>query len=366
MPVASAKAVFEIVPGRNDRGDYIFAVVVKRMFRIKPGGAVERCDADHALRMIDEYYDHGDAEWSTVQHEYELAPYKPAVDVVVIGKAYAPGGAPAERMTVSVQVGDREKSIAVFGDRECQYRENMSPAVSDPKPFTEMEIRYGRAYGGRDERSDPSIPLFYPRNDMGTGIALLNGKETIEGLALPNFEDPNDLLTPERIVLGAPENWPLQPLPQGFGWFQRTWYPRCTFAGSYPAFVDVDTVTTEERLGLVPKNHIALARQFRLPSYDVRMNNGASHGMLFANLKGDEKITLRGLSPEGLLEFSLPGDAPKIALDIGSGSQQLQARLDTVSIRPDELELDLIWRGACVYEGYAWLPRMKTLRAEVD
>ena len=85
MTMTSAKAVFEIVPGRNERGDYIFAVVVKRTFRIKPGGVVERLESGHALRMIDEYYDHGDPEWSTVQYEYELAPYKPAVDVVVIG-----------------------------------------------------------------------------------------------------------------------------------------------------------------------------------------------------------------------------------------------------------------------------------------
>ena len=44
------------------------------------------------LRLIDQYYDDGDPEWSTVQHESELAPYKAATDVVVIGKAYAPRG----------------------------------------------------------------------------------------------------------------------------------------------------------------------------------------------------------------------------------------------------------------------------------
>jgi hypothetical protein len=127
----------------------------------------------------------------------------------------------------------------------------------------------------------------------------------------------------------------------------------------------VDTVTTEERLGLLPKDHIALAKQFRLPSFDARFNNGASVGMLFSDLQGDETISLRGLSPDGLLEFSLPGETPEILLDIGQGEKQLQARLDTVSIRPDDLEVDLIWRGAYVYEGYSWLPHMKRLYAEV-
>jgi hypothetical protein len=116
---------------------------------------------------------------------------------------------------------------------------------------------------------------------------------------------------------------------------------------------------------LVPKNHIALAKQFKLPSYHPRLNNGASHGLLFPSLKGDETVRLRGLSPEGLLEFTLPGESPKIMLDIGLGAQELQSRLDTVSVRPDDLEVDLIWRGACVYEGYSWLPQMKRLEAEV-
>ena len=363
--MSTANGVVEIVPGKNDRGDHIFSVIVKRTFRIKHGSAAERCAVDHELRQTNAYYDDGDPEWSTVQYEYELAPYKPLVDIVVIGKAYAPGGEPAARMTASVRVAGREKCIAVFGDRECQYRENMPPAISEPKPFTEMEIRYERAYGGRDQTSDPNIPFFYPRNYMGTGIALRNTNETIQGLALPNLEDPDDLLTPERIVLEGPEGWPKQPLPQGFGWFQHAWYPRCAFAGSYPAYVDVDTVTTEERLGLLPKNHIALAKQFKLPGYQPRLNNGASHGMLFSAIKGDETVSLRGLSPDGLLEFALPGETPEITLDIGFGAQKLEARLDTVSIRPDDLEVDLIWRGACVYQGYSWLPQMKRLDVEV-
>ena len=363
--MAGANGAFEIVPGKNDRGDHIFAVIVKRTYRIKHGSVVDRCSADRELRQIDAYYENGDPQWSTVQYESELAPYKPDVDVVVVGKAYAPGGVPATHMNVSVQVGDREKSISVFGDRQCHYRQDMPPVFSDPEPFTEMEIRYERAYGGRDERSDPDIPFFYPRNYMGTGIALRNIEHTVQGLVLPNLEDPNDLLTPERIILGEPEHWHEQPLPQGFGWFQRTWYPRCAFAGSYPAYVDVDTVTTEERLGLLPKNHIALAKQFKLPSFHPRFNNGASHGMLFPDLKGDEVVSMRGLSPDGLLEFALPGETPEIMLDIGLGAQELQARLDTVGIRPEELEVDLIWRGGYVYEGYTWLPHMQRLYAEV-
>ncbi|MDO8334622.1 MAG: DUF2169 domain-containing protein [Nitrosomonas sp.] len=364
--MSNAKAIFKIVTGKRDSGEHIFSVIVKRTYRIKHGSVAERSANDHELKMIDEYYDNGDPDWSTVQYESELAAFKPLVDVVVIGKAYAPKGEPTQQMMISVRIADKEKTITVFGDRTCHYRENKTPVFSDPLPFTDMEIRYDRAYGGLDDKSDPTIPFYYPRNYMGTGFALRNIKEVIEGLALPNLEDPNDLLTSERIVLEEPQRWHMQPLPQGLGWCQRNWFPRCAFAGSYPAFVEVGTAITEERMGLLPKNYIALAKQFKLPSFHPRFNNGASLGLMFRDMRGDESISLKGMTSSGLLEFSLPNDAPRISLDIGLGEQQLVARLHTVSIRPDDLEVDLIWRGALDYEGYSWLPKMKRLHAEVQ
>jgi hypothetical protein len=268
-------------------------------------------------------------------------------------------------MAVSVQIGGQKKTLLVTGDRRCSYREDGLPIFTDPEPFNEMEIRYERAYGGRDEKSMPDIPFLYPRNFMGAGVVLRNVKEAIEGLPLPNIEDPQDLLSPERLLIEAPDRWHLQPLPQGFGWRQRTWYPRCALLGSYPAFVDAGTVTTEEHMGLLPKNHIALAKQSRLKPFEAHFNNGASYGMIFPNLSGSEPVVLGGLTPNGVLKFSLAGDVPSILLDIGRGMEQPPVQLHTVSIRPDDSEYDLIWRGASVYEGYSWLAKMKRLYGEV-
>jgi len=183
---------------------------------------------------------------------------------------------------------------------------------------------------------------------------------------LPNIEDPNDLLNPERVIIERPERWFKQPIPQGLGWRQRNAYPRSALIGSYPLYTDVGIVTPEEKIGLVPKNHIALAKQFRLPSFDAYFNNGASMGMLFENLKEDEKFKLTGLTPNGYLEFSLPNDKPSVKLDIGSGAKPLKSKLHTVSIRPDDLEIDLIWQASLVYEGYSWLPKMTCLHAEIE
>jgi hypothetical protein len=184
-------------------------------------------------------------------------------------------------------------------------------------------------------------------------------------LALPNVEDPQDLLTPERVIIGEPDRWHLQPLPQGFGWRQREWYPRSALLGSFPPFLYPGTVTAEEQMGLLPRDHVALAKQFRLKPFEARFANGASLGMQFSGLKGDEPIALAGLRPDGLLKFSLPAETPRIGLDLGGGLHELEPLLHTISIRPDDLELDMIWRGAHRYDGYRWLSKMTKLHAEV-
>jgi hypothetical protein len=361
-----SKEEYTVLPSQDEAGLPIFAVLVKRTYHIRPGRAALRADQTNPLVKVDVYYDEGDAETSTVQYETDLAPYKMATDVVLIGKAIAPGGRPIVEMDVSLEVSGRRKAIRVTGDRRCVYRPEGAPDFTDPVPFTEMEIRYDRAYGGEDLCSDPNLPFFYPRNHRGTGVAVRNQRDVVEGLALPNIEDPQDLLKPERVLIGTPERWNGQPLPQGFGWFQRTWYPRCSFVGAVPGLFDPDTVMREEELGLVPKGQIALARQFKLPGFDVRFNNGASPGLALPFLMGDEQVTLVGLAPEGELTFNLPKDAPRIMLDIGLGENELPPVLHTMCIRMEERQVDLVWRGAHKYPGIAWLPEMKRMVVEVD
>lgn len=356
----------QIVPGRSRSGDCQFSVIVKRSYRIVPGQPAQRLERDAPLRLIDEYYDRGDPDWSVVEHESELAPFKASTDVVVIGKAHAPEQEPVLAMLVGVRVGDAVKVLRITGDRVCHWRSGAAPVFSEPQPFLQMEIRYDRAYGGRDEKSDPNVPFFYPRNDMGRGVALLNEREVVQGLALPNIEEPEDLLTPERVVIGDPYRWPEQPLPQGLGWRQRTWYPRSALLGSLPAFLEPGTVTPEEHRRLVPQDHVALARQMRLPPFEPIFHNGASIDLVMAQVKDDEKIALRGLTADGKLDFQLPGDRPRIALDIGQGGQPLQARLHTVSIRPDDLQLDLIWGGLLNFGPPSRLGTLKRLRAHVE
>ncbi len=365
MTANSDQEVFEVVHGMDAERKTIFSLLLKRTYDIKRNGVLVRSSKTFPLRKIDEYYDDGDPEWATIKFESELVPYKPYTDIIVIGKAYAANGVPVQQMDVSVSVGTRMKTIRILGDRECRYNSGHLPTFTDPIHFQEMEIRYERAFGGKDDISAPQTPLIYPRNDMGSGLVLKNVRERVEGLALPNLEDPDDLLTVDRIILDDPYRWNSLPLPQGFGWQHRSWYPRSSFVGSMPPYLDTDEVMREEMLGLVPQRQIALSRQFKLPSYYAYFNNGASTGLIFKSLSGNEFIKLTGLTPSGLLEFNLPGEIPRLMLDIGLGENELNPILHTICIRPDDMQIDLIWRGAHLYPGLDWLPQMQRLYAEV-
>ena len=175
--------------------------------------------------------------------------------------------------------------------------------------------------------------------------------------------EADDVLAPERVIIGAYDRWNGQPLPAGFGWFQRTWYPRASFVGAVPGLMDPDTVMREEELGLVPRGQIALARQFKLPSFDLRFNNGGSLGQVLPYLEGTEEIRTHGLTPDGGFDFALPGEQPDILLDVGQGEHLLEPVLHTVTVRVEDREVDLVWRGALEYPGPDWIPKMTRLEA---
>ncbi len=100
-----------------------------------------------------------------------LAPYKPRVDVVVVGHAYAPPGADVDRLLLRVRLGDFAKAISVTGDR-LWLRDGARWGSSPPRTFSRMLLVPERA-------------LRSAENPVGLDPAAI----PIEGrLALPNFE----------------------------------------------------------------------------------------------------------------------------------------------------------------------------------
>src|SRR5690348_12025465 len=98
MPRAAEQVT--VVSGVAEERQTIFALLVKRSYRIVHGKPLVRQGEVKPFRLRDAYHAPGDPETCTVLHEDELAPYKPATDVVVIGHAYAPQGSAVQMMTV--------------------------------------------------------------------------------------------------------------------------------------------------------------------------------------------------------------------------------------------------------------------------
>jgi hypothetical protein len=339
----------KIVTGRNATGQDVFGFLVKRSYRITTAGLCEPGLTPPFL-PIDIYW--GEPEHSSPRFEAELAACKAATDVVVLGHAYAPPDQPVTCCDIAIEIGPARKVITVFGDRVA-LNDRGDIVFSSPNPFNALPLVFERAYGGGG----------YPRNPVGRGF--VTDAMPRDPVPLPNFEDPADLLTPQRLVLRQPKHWNRQPLPQGMSWFGKTWYPRMSYAGVTPGDVDADETMREEALGLVPAGQIALARQFRLPSWDVRFGNGAAPGLAVHGLRGDETVRLNNLTPNGYTEIRLPGGAPIIVADIGAGAARPEVRLYSIVLEPDAALVTLIWGGSLAYPGPAWLPHMKRLTASV-
>jgi hypothetical protein len=353
-----------VLPGQTPKGEYILGVLLKRTYDIVPGKPCIRAERDHKLIPGDMHY--GDPMNSTVKFETDFIPFKVATDVVLNGIAYAPNGRPTETLIASFIIGQFRKDILVIGDRVCRYQQGSDPLFTDPEPFTTMDIRYERAYGGVDIYSDPKLPCPYGRNHLGRGFVIANTKKTIDNLALPNIEDPEDTLTPSRLCAGHFMHWERQPMPQGFGWYAKYWQPRAGLAGVLPADRAAEQELRKAFALVVPPEQRQLYEQTQLPDMDFRFFNGASPGLALPFLSGDEPIRTVLLTPEGEVDFQLPGERPQIGLDIGMGIQEPPVVLHTVMIHIEERQLDLVWRAAVPYPGPDWLPQMRKMEVLVE
>lgn len=292
-------------------------------------------------------------------------PYKLATDVVVRGKAWAPRGK-ARQMRIGVFVNGRGREIAVFGRREVSYKgPGTLPKFSEPEPFESIEVAWENAYGGFDLRVPVERPKdlsdflrlkvdhpgMYPRNPFGRGYVVLRDKDGIDGMELPNFEDPSHLLTPENLVVGDPRLWYRQPLPACFDWFRAHMYPRCLFfAGAdawYPVPESEKANLPEVKIGYLPPDYRNSPERFfddPAAAIDYRFFNEAPPGMIYPYLKGGEKVLIKGMSPEGDISFDVPSP-PRITIFIKGRAHTPEPVLHTLFVDTEQKKVSCLWRA---------------------
>src|SRR5262249_6086346 len=150
-------------------------------------------------------------------------------------------------------------------------------------------------------------------------------------------------------------------MPTGFGWFPKVWRPRALLAGVMPCDRAVEQQLRQAYAQLVPAAQRKAYVNNGFRDMDFGFFNGASQGLAMPFLQGGETILTENLHPDGRVSFQLPIDTPKIGLDIGVGVQEPPVVLHTVMIHMDEGQVDLVWRGAVVYQGPDWLPQMRKM-----
>ena len=163
----------------------------------------------------------GEPGFSAPLYETDYAPRKPRCDVLLNGSAYAPGGRPAERVTVSLRVGPMRKSFDVVGNRLWQAGHVVTGA-SQPEPFTVMPISYDNAFGGVDRPRRPGQVRGIRRTTPGPATTIPR-PEVLDGKPLPNTEETGSR---SRKPKGKYR-------PMAFGPVGRAWQPRPKWAGTY-------------------------------------------------------------------------------------------------------------------------------------
>jgi hypothetical protein len=282
---------------------------------------------------------------------------KQSTDVVIRGSAFAPVGRPTPSMFVSAQIGRAAKRIAVFGRRPVEWSQGR-PRLGRPEPFTEMPLLYQNAYGGLDNRVPIPAELeqdymrtvalgmqfdhpgLYPRNPVGKGYLVL--PDPIEGVELPNLEDPADMLTAERLITRKPELWYRQPLPWCFEWTVGLTFPRYLFMGVDAWFPPPDySALPEAQRGFIPAH---LRRQLEKdPDLAAGYRQEASLGMVVSAPLPGQPVTLIGMHPdEPTISFTVPS-APSIEIEVEGERAALPPLLTNLVILPAEKKFTAVY-----------------------
>lgn len=304
--------------GMQPDGRELLVVCVKGTFVIPKSGEEPRLAEEQVpLVMADTFT--GEPGLSAPIYESDYPPRKPRCDVLLHGNAYAPGGRPATKVPVSLQVGPLSKSFLVVGDRVWR-KGFLSIKASDPKPFLKMPISYDRAFGGVDNsHKDPMKHKTYLTNPVGVGFHFHLDGDVVDGKALPNTEEVREPVTKPN---GGYR-------PMSFGPIGRAWQPRAPLAGTY------DKRWLDNNFPFLP------------PDFNDAYYQAAPPAQQMPYPRGGEQVVLINLTPEGRTVFRLPTSRLLVWFIMKNGEEkETQAVIDTVLVEPDRKRFMLTWRSS--------------------
>jgi hypothetical protein len=303
--------------GMDPEGAEYVVVAVKGTFTLPRMGEEPRL-ATEQVPLVDADLFTGEPGRSATLAECDYALEKPRCDVLLNGAAYPPGGRPAQRVMVGLQVGSLRKSFAVCGNRVWRGV-GVGYFPSEPEPFERLPISYDNAFGGTDDRlRDPATHRQYLPNPVGRGWHYHRYAELINDTPLPNTEEIGN---PVRDPGGSYG-------PMAFGPVGRGWPPRIAYAGTY------DQAWKDDVFPFLPAD------------FDPRYYQCAPEDQQIATPRGGERVLLVNLTPDGRREFFFPTvEMPIVFFRRRAGRVVTKGMIDAVLFEPEDNRFTIVWRA---------------------
>jgi len=297
--------------GRVNFPGYSLTLIVKGTFDLNHEAPVTISE-EQLYPTGDELYP-GDESQGSVRYESDFAYFKPNADLLLVGKCHTPQGIPLKSCAGTFQVGGRQSTLAVIGNR---YWHPIVKTISSPEPFTVMNISYDSSFGGID----------YDKNPAGIGYSEIKTSSGKKITPLPNIENTHQLIN-------SPDS---RPEPGGFGPLNKMWQQRFSKMGTYKEN------WMKERWPWFPVD-------FSWEYYNAAPRNMQVNGYL----EGDESFVFNNLHPEiPVYHSQLPGLRIRCFLnkpDSNSHNEldfsEVKMNLDTLWVDMEAEKLVLVWRG---------------------
>ncbi len=280
---------------------WVLTVVAKATFALKPG-KVSLAAEQQSIHSREMYW--GDDPARSLHAPNDLVPFKRRVDVVLVGQAFAPRGAPAQSLVARLVVGGVDKAIAVRADRAL----TRDGEIREGARWASMPLLYERAAGGPDTWNPVGVSLEAPPDAYGQRL-------------LPNLQ-ATTATHAEAAEPGA---------PIGFGPIAAEWRVR------RDRLRHRAEAWNEERFEDVPIGDDFDAAYFQAAPADQQIDV----------LRDEESIVLEGLlADHPRLATQLSGLQPKAFVDIpGQTPRDLRLVADTLWIDSDRAICTVTWRG---------------------
>jgi hypothetical protein len=303
-PFAVSMALFP----NEDAIDTLY-VMVKATFNISQ--QLTLADEQSPLVAADVYW--SEPGKSSLKYASDFHIGKAATDIIMLGHACAPNKQEASQLDVTLSVGHLSKTVRVFGDR--QWREGR---ITPPASFTTMPMVYEKAFGGVHVVNGQPDEVD-ARNPVGRGFAGTRNSEEMNGVPLPNLEDPAQLIQ-------APID---QPTPACFASCAPNWQPRVAYAGTY------DEQWQTSRAPYLPQD------------FDKRFLNVAHPDLVYPGyLQGGEPVQITHMHPAGVLKFDVPRVQLYTRVMMADSEVIPDFELESLILEPNQLRMSLVWRAA--------------------